>query len=361
MNRFTLILFLGFGSVSLADSEAVRPISAVYSGFTAAQQAKIEQALKIVSERMLSPRVYQCAKNNAKTFYSERCFYRAKSSSEYFHMTEMQLYALFRQGMPRARIQAFSPEMANEKFVGYAPIGDILQVRCEGGGVHTVKGEFQVSLNQREIEKYKTYQDYEMLAGTIAHEFLHNLCHSHTNGPNAYTDDNFITVFGDCLQYDGKYVSRNSTLLQLVDPGSSTASGGKVAKVQTEGDSLVVSPDMRLEVSARETAQPLVLTKKMRIVAVTGNWTVDQKNYPPVSPLEGHKDSALEQYADYKLQKQDTSGNGWPFGLVLMKVRGQWNRIYAGTVLEPEVYEFQINDTALSDNSGSIILDFKEE
>jgi len=105
---------------------------------------------------------------------------------------------------------------------------------------------------------------------------------------------------------------------------------------------------------ALDSRQPSSITFNQRVFLdeVRGSWTVDAAK-PRVPATTGHNDPQLEQWSAYKLDTR------YPFGVIMVRSDGrQWSRLELGTVLEPGTYMFQINDTALGDNEGSVQLDF---
>lgn len=94
------------------------------------------------------------------------------------------------------------------------------------------------------------------------------------------------------------------------------------------------------------------------IEKVYGKWTVDKLNYAGVG-ASGHTGSDAQRLAPYNQYKKDQN---YPFGALLLKGKQGFIHIDGPMMIpsnqQPISGNFQINDTAFSDNDGSLTVCF---
>jgi hypothetical protein len=329
-----------------AFGQLIRVNKRSFDTWTQQEKMKLIQGLAILANQMLRPEILKCSIDNAKVYYVTGCNSKIENRADYEAMLSTQLRGLLNQGFPPLYIKRASMQgSAGEAFVG-----QFVDVRNASGGNYTVKGQFTVSIDASTVNSAHTQKGYEMLAGVLAHEMLHQMCHNHQK---SYSDDNFMTVFGDCVQNLGKYVSRSTTgLAPGFFPDFGCFKPGAIGGGGTSPIALDPSTTVAVLESNRENV--FEFRQKVRVMGADGKWSVDGVNYGKVDPFVGHPHSeALEKHAHYKVDKT------LPFGVLIVKTSNGPLRVTTGMILNPGRYVFQINDTFFSDNVGKVNLYFK--
>lgn len=91
-----------------------------------------------------------------------------------------------------------SPSDANDGSVARGEVGSILiEAAAEGP---KIEGRFAMDIDLSYLDSEGTTIDN--LAGTIAHEMMHNLGFTH---PGGYKDRNYISVFDFIIERNGRY------------------------------------------------------------------------------------------------------------------------------------------------------------
>jgi len=193
-------------SEAAARNPYYRPIryGAVNSGryyWTTYEKRKLHAAMNVVAARMLNPQIQERALRYCRYFKFYRPYF--KTAAQYKNFIRMQFAGLRAGGFPPVYVYAWN----HSRFAGLAQTAEFVKVRYAGrrGGknYYRVSGRFVIKISKYHVNKLSTNQ----LAGVIAHEMLHQMGHSH----NKHYDDNmFITVFGDLVANNGRYVPRGN-------------------------------------------------------------------------------------------------------------------------------------------------------
>ncbi|MDA9951754.1 hypothetical protein N9D31_04160, partial [Oligoflexaceae bacterium] len=101
--------------------------------------------------------------------------------------------------LPKIHLHAYRETI---NYTGRAEVKRV--VRHVKGSYLKWSNEPKISINLSAIERSNkdlgADSASDSLAGTIIHEFLHQMGHSH---PSGYNDGNYITVVGDCVASNG--------------------------------------------------------------------------------------------------------------------------------------------------------------
>jgi len=176
-----------------------------------AQKARTLAALEVVADRMLDPAIAECGLSHAKIEHHEGSPFAITSWKVFTDAVRVQMAALLNRGFAKLRIRI----VETNEFSGQAYAGNYVDGRYLGGNNYSVTGEFNIDLARHHIDTTTP----TILAGTISHEMLHQMAHSHLEGTSGYLDHNFIVVFQSCLENDGAYIPRTGSSLHAAGPG----------------------------------------------------------------------------------------------------------------------------------------------
>lgn len=175
-------------------------------GFSNDEEKKLKEAMTIVAHRFHRPDVFDNALKNTKKihFSGTDANMRGWKWNQYVDFIKLQWRGLWSKGFPTINVKPW----LDKDYTGQAPRGEFVKVteKTPKDGFSLVPftdvtGEFEMEISLPFLNKLPAHQT----AGTIAHEMLHNMGHDH---PKGYTDQNFVTIFGDTLGLDGKFVAR---------------------------------------------------------------------------------------------------------------------------------------------------------
>ncbi len=193
--------------------------------FSENQKRIVAHAVAILSCRLLDePLLSDVLANSSVAYFPFPVFdlkhqfrFRASDDSwkSFSKLVQRQFSGLRSRGVPRIHIHPYrdSPDTGGEASERLA-----VRVQEVGQSLYEVSGQFHIYLNLsgnglRDISmtdpRYVTM--VESTAGTIAHEMLHQMGHSH---PRGYNDNNFITAFGDSIEHQ-RYHRRTSQLNRI--------------------------------------------------------------------------------------------------------------------------------------------------
>lgn len=176
----------------------------IHQGFTSDEIIFIENALRIINDRLFQPNLLLNMDRICGTyrhFIDQRVWSRSHlQNHSKSHLLHFQLMCLKTIHFPRINIY---PIWKNDDTQA---MGNIGCVRCiEHRSTISIKGQFHIKLNRFNLdihnERFQANSIY--WAGAIVHEMLHNLGHMHSR--NDYSDRWQINVFENAFIYDGKY------------------------------------------------------------------------------------------------------------------------------------------------------------
>ena len=181
----------------------------IHDGFTAEETNVITNALQVVVNRLFTPRVRDCmyritgdyGYHLAAGIYTRSNLAEDNDYDGYKDILRFQLDCLeqksVRQTFPTIHIW---PWHEQSQTIAKGTL-DCVTITSKGTKF-TTSGEFNVWLNRYHLAApTSTGSDADFWAGTIVHEMLHNLGHSHDD----YSDSWQINVFEKCLAQDGNY------------------------------------------------------------------------------------------------------------------------------------------------------------
>lgn len=164
-------------------------------GFNQGQLAILGQAVNILAQRMLDPRMLAYTRPRYRYYQIHapgRRFNNATEFEGWFHHIQMQTLRVC--GFPQLNLYGRSDPRGG--WTGRAQIGTVTAeyASVSGGPArHFTRGTFAVTLNTALLGGNTSWgRDPAYWAGTICHEMLHNLGHDHP--PNVY-DGIFIRVY----------------------------------------------------------------------------------------------------------------------------------------------------------------------
>jgi len=174
----------------------------------------IRDAVNVVAQRMLDPRMFTNARRVYRRWYArvpDRRFENTREFEAWF--TRVQLPILFEGHLPHLRIRA---EFVPGDGVAHAPVGTVKtsygaappQFGLTGNATQwrtpVIQGTFEITLNKAYLGErdYSPGRDADYWAGVIAHEMLHNLGHTH---PKGVYDGVFIRDYQNAIRYNGNY------------------------------------------------------------------------------------------------------------------------------------------------------------
>lgn len=200
------LLFSACGPVSPKDSNLrYQQINWTYSDtFTSSQKAKIKDAMNTLASRVDSGDVWACARNNYQKWYT-RGVSEVSNNSD-FRRWISNTERAFSNGVPRIYLSAYRENSAS---FGRAQVSSAVKATFRETislvPIYDLTGTFRISLNTWNLDN--AGRDRDVWAGVIFHELMHQMGHRHANG---YTDNNYMTVLGDCLQENGTFFSRKT-------------------------------------------------------------------------------------------------------------------------------------------------------
>lgn len=164
-------------------------------GFNRDQLAILGQAVNILAQRMLDPRMlgYTIPRYRYYQVHApSRRFATARDFEGWVHNIQMQ--ALRVCGFPQLNL--YGRPDARGGWTGRAPVGTVMAEYASVGSAPArffTRGTFTVTLNTALLGANTSYgRDPAYWAGTICHEMLHNLGHDH---PVGVYDGIFIRVY----------------------------------------------------------------------------------------------------------------------------------------------------------------------
>lgn len=209
-----LATYLGCGPVNQADSELKQnPISWRFKAdgnlkFSSANQALIKRGMNVLSHRIDSAKVWQCAKSNHRRW-------KVNNSGQDITTVERHrgFVRLHEQAFRSGKIPSinFLPYNENSNSMGRAYVGGFVKAKfvetTSFVPMYDFNGQFNVQLNVKNLND-SYWSDPDVWAGVVFHEMLHQMGYNHDVG--VYDDDMFITVMGDCVESNGRFNSRKS-------------------------------------------------------------------------------------------------------------------------------------------------------
>lgn len=199
------LLLPGVSQVQAAN-QFYRPIRyAPDRGFNQAQLALLGQAVNLVAQRMLDPRMLAYTLPRYRRYLIQapgRRFNTARDFEGWFHHIQMQTLRVC--GFPALYLAgAYHPR---ENWTGRGQIARVTaEFAAANGGQprHYTQGTFAVTLNTALFgnPNLSYGRDAAYWAGTICHEMLHNLGHHH---PEGVYDGYFIRVYETAVWRNGQ-------------------------------------------------------------------------------------------------------------------------------------------------------------
>jgi hypothetical protein len=181
----------------------------IHHGFTSNEEILIENALKIITDRLFKAEIlenmYQICGTSGVLLGKDVWSRSQLENDANYHgksdLLRFQLMCLKNMKFPTIHLYPMY-EKSNTQSEGIVGC-----VSCiSRGSTFSIKGKFEVKLNRYHLnssdELYLANSIY--WAGAIVHEMLHNLGHKHTN--DDYSDQWQINVFEKCFIYNGKYL-----------------------------------------------------------------------------------------------------------------------------------------------------------
>lgn len=157
--------------------------------FTDFHQGIVQNAMNKLSQRLREPRVHSCIFNHRRHSFG------VSAQDAHLDFTAISSSAW----LPRLHLHAYRE---STQFTGRAYQQRV--VRHVNGQYLEWSNEPHIDLNLSAMEESSRNLGLnaasDSLAGTIIHEFLHQMGHGH---PNGYEDGNYVTVVGDCIASNG--------------------------------------------------------------------------------------------------------------------------------------------------------------
>lgn len=168
--------------------------------FTQSHKDLIKEAMNRLSRRIDNSSVINCVKE-----------YRRKSFGVSAQTAKDDYKALRKSSWwPKIHLTAYRD---TTRYTGQAEVSRNIK-NVEGEYLKwTREPQMEINLSAIEVNNRDLGSDRtaDILSGTIVHEFLHQMGHTH---PRGYNDGNFITVVGDCVSSNG-IAARNAPAYNL--------------------------------------------------------------------------------------------------------------------------------------------------
>lgn len=176
--------------------------------FSSTNQDLIKRGMNVLSRRVDSSSVWQCAKANHRRWKVNNSGQDITTVER--HRSFVRLHeAAFRSGtIPSI---TFTPYNENSNSMGRAFVGGFVKAKFVETTslvpMYNFDGQFKVQINLSNLNSSE-WSDPDVWAGVVFHEMLHQMGYNHDVG--VYDDDMFITVMGDCVESNGRFQSRRS-------------------------------------------------------------------------------------------------------------------------------------------------------
>jgi len=169
------------------------------------RQQRGAQALTLVAQRMLDPKIASCALNNAKRAFNSGAPFRLDNYGNVRDMVNGQMKALLNKGFPRVNVLIDQLGEGSSR-AGEAYVGNYVDARQTDATNFRVTGAYDFTMD---VDFMDTTSDVVSIAGVMAHEMMHQMSHDH---PNGYDDENLVVAFQNCFVNNGSYASPGMSL-----------------------------------------------------------------------------------------------------------------------------------------------------
>lgn len=174
--------------------------------FSGDEEKLVDKAMKLLNERFFDEEVIKCAMGNHElvsidTDYTSDMDYVDNFKHAKIVMVWQWRALLKDKNTPKIKFISY---FEKDGAFARAPVG-VTKIKRLGDAEWSIKGNFEVELNQFHLDSNtKRGKDPLFWAGAIAHEMMHNLGHSHSDGKDDDYQDYQMIAFEQCLNGDGR-------------------------------------------------------------------------------------------------------------------------------------------------------------